>query len=309
MSLQVYNQRSFALNATKATNSSAWPYEPLDSKQGLILFLITLPGTLGNMVAFITTWKLIKTQVAAPNYLILALNFTDFYGIAFCTFPTLLCYLNKNWTGGDIMCNFQGVSTMFASLASGIFASVMATDRLLAIWKPYIYRQHVTVKKTLITICATWLIALFIGLLPLVGVGDFVRNLTGTFCTVNWFAKRPADQAYSIVYASIGIVLVVVVVICNIQITVSLFRIKRKRQEMVSAMRLTDATSRKTEMQLVKSVGAISVLFVICWFPFMVGWAYIFRLQYFYLFRNYTHVLKYLTRFAFQVVVCYLLVN
>ncbi len=261
-------------NSTQAT-PNAWPYVPLDSKQGLILFLIALPGTLANIVAFITTWKLIKQQAVAPNYLILALNFTDFYGIVFCTLPTLLCYLFKDWVGGEAMCNFQGVSTMFASLASGIFATVMAVDRLLAVWRPFIYRSHVTVKKTFVTIIVTWLVAMFIAVLPLAGVGDFVRNLTGTFCTVNWFAKSTSNRVYSVFYAIIGITLVFIVVVCNVRIALSMFQRRRKQYNLhgldSDKKRKENTKSEQNEMQLVKSIAAISVLFIVCWFPFMVS--------------------------------------
>eukprot|EP00794_Sanderia_malayensis_P009779 gene9779-10778_t len=153
------------LNQTMVPTNSTWPYEPIDPKQGLILFLIALPGSLANVVAFITTWKLIKQQEVAPNYLILALNLTDFYGIAFCTLPTLLCYLFKDWVGGEYMCNFQGISTIFASLASGIFATVMAVDRLLAVCRPFAYKRYVTKQRTIATIVITWIFALLVGLL------------------------------------------------------------------------------------------------------------------------------------------------
>ena len=271
---------NLTLTAAQAgPNNDTWPYVPLDPKQGLILFLIALPGTLANVVAFITTWKLIRIQAVAPNYLILALNFTDFYGICFCTLPTLLCYLFKDWVGGDTMCNYQGVSTIFASLGSGIFATVMAVDRLLAVWKPFVYKKHVTVQKTMIIVVVTWILALFIAVLPLAGVGDYVRNLTGTYCTVNWFAESTADRFYSVFYAVLGILLVIVVVLCNIRIGISLYQMKRKRLRLHGFAAADknrnqpneNITSQKNEMQLVKSIGAISILFIICWFPFMVS--------------------------------------
>lgn len=261
------------LNTTvNTTTTNPWPYVPIDPKQGLILFLITLPGTIANIIAFLATFKLVREQTGtAPNYLILALNFTDFYGIVFCTLPTLLCYLFKRWVGGDAMCNFQSVSIMFASLASGVLATAMATDRLLAIWKPFVYKKNITLKKTLTTIFATWICSFLIAILPLAGKGFFVRNLTGTYCTINWFAKRTANQVYAVFYAIVGITLVSIVVFCNAKIVTSLLGSKSKRKALHGFYDRAQGTRNKLEMQLVKSVGAISVLFVICWFPFMVS--------------------------------------
>ena len=260
-----------ASTTQNATTVNPWPYVPMDPKQGLILFLITLPGTLANIVAFLATAKLIRQQSAAPNYLILALNLTDFYGIVFCTLPTHLCYLFKRWVGGDAMCNFQSVSTMFASLASGVLATAMATDRLLAIGKPFLYRRFVTRGKTFITITLTWGFSFLIAILPLAGKGFFVRNLTGTYCTINWFAKHTGNQIYAVFYAILGILLISIVVFCNIKIVLYLIEAKAKRGELHGLGRTTEGNRNKAEMQLAKSVGAISVLFVICWFPFMVS--------------------------------------
>ena len=257
-----------------STTTNPWPYVALDPKQGLILFLITLPGTLANIVAFLTTLKVTREQrKVAPNYLILALNLTDFYGIVFCTLPTLLCYLHKRWVGGNAMCNFQSVSTMFASLASGILATAMAIDRLLAVWKPFLYKKHVTMRRTFFTVTGTWLGAFIVAISPLAGSDFFVKNLTGTYCTINWFAKQTANQVYAVIYAIIGVTLVAIVVFCNVKIVVTLLAQRKKRSALhgLEMEEHVDDGRKKSEMQLVKSVGAVSILFIICWFPFMVS--------------------------------------
>ena len=257
-----------------STTANPWPYVALDPKQGLILFLITLPGTLANIVAFLTTLKVTREQrKVAPNYLILALNLTDFYGIVFCTLPTLLCYLHKRWVGGNAMCNFQSVSTMFASLASGILATAMAIDRLLAVWKPFLYKKHVTMRRTFFTVTGTWLGGFIVAISPLAGSDFFVKNLTGTYCTINWFAKQTANQVYAVIYAIIGVTLVAIVVFCNVKIAVTLLAQRKKRSALhgLEMEEHADDGRKKSEMQLVKSVGAVSILFIICWFPFMVS--------------------------------------
>ena len=202
------------------------------------------------------------------------------------------------------MCNFQGVSTMFASLASGSLATAMAVERLFAIWKPFLYRHSATRRKTGATVIIIWMCAIIIALFPLSGKGFFVRNLTGTYCTVNWFAKNRANVAYASFYVAMGILLVLIVLICNINIAVRLMLAKRNRvtlransqkkkllkknsgtdmpKEARSVSRSnsdlekieTNAVKRNAtsalERQLAKTVGLISILFVLCWVPFMV---------------------------------------
>lgn len=299
------------LNKTNTTDTN-WPYLPIQPKQGLILFLITLPGCIANIIAFLATLKLAHKQRNNANYFVMALIITDFYGITLCTLPTLLCYLMRNWVGGMAMCNFQGVSTMFASLASGSLATAMAVERLAAVWKPLWYRAFATTRKTLIIIATLWSIAIVIALIPLAREGNFVRNGTGTYCTINWFAKSKENIAYAISYAVMGVSLLVIIVFCNISIAIRLWQAGRRRELLrADSTRLklmsqkSDAenaehgnstedskkvkrkdssvekldkialkrkrSSSSLEKQLSTTVAVISILFIICWGPFMVS--------------------------------------
>ena len=129
-----------------------WPYVPLDPKQGVILSLITLPGTFANLMAILLTVKLLRSHAVAPNVFVLGLVLTDRFGIVFCTLPTLPCYLQMNWQGGKNMCDLQGFSFMFAPIPSGLLANIMAADRLLAVMKPFLYRQIITTKKAILIV-------------------------------------------------------------------------------------------------------------------------------------------------------------
>ncbi len=183
------------------------------------------------------------------------------------------------------MCNFQGVSTMFASLASGSLATSMATERLFAVWKPFAYRKTATVKKTLLIIVIIWSAAFVIGIIPLSRSGNFVRNLTGTFCTINWFASNTDNIAFAIFYVLLGVSLLVVVVACNVKLAICLLGTGKKRkllrghsserklvkENSDSGERKIGGESRNLEKQLAKTVALISLLFIICWGPFMVS--------------------------------------
>nr|QBS47867.1 GPCR5 [Tripedalia cystophora] len=262
-------------NATAPTPND-WPYVPIDPKQGVILMLITIPGVLGNIVAFATTVKLLSTRVIAANYLVLALTLTDFYGILLCTLPTHLCYVYLRWVGGHAMCQFQGFSAMFASLASGCLATAMAVDRLLAITKPFQYKKLVNPKRAIYSAATIWVFSFVLSAIPIGGIGRFKRNLTGTFCTIDWFAETVSNIVFAAFYAFLGIILVFVIVYCNVKVIIGLRNIKRKREtELTSGTLRYDGGKKITssadvlERQLARSVCVISVLFLICWLPFM----------------------------------------
>jgi len=293
-------------NNGSTTVNSNWPYIPIQPKQGLVLFIIALIGISANVVALLATLKLIRKHKSAINYLIVALSVTDTYGLVFCTLPTLLCYARKQWVGGMAMCNFQGVSTMFASLASGSLATAMAMERLLAISKPFMYREFATRRKSILTIAGIWSASLVIAVFPLVKDGNFVRNLTGTYCTINWFARHTENIVYAIFYVVLGSVLLGVVLFCNINIAFKLRLVGKNRKalrndsakrqlmpkssdagEQESVVQEQEArkpsatgdTSQKgagskasssLEKQPAKTVAVISLLFVVCWAPFII---------------------------------------
>ena len=255
-SMALYGTPSSNGSNNGSTFNSNWPYIPIQPKQGLVLFVIALIGTTANVVAFLATLKLIRKHKSAINYLIVALSITDTYGLVFCTLPTLLCYARKQWVGGMAMCNFQGVSTMFASLASGSLATAMAMERLLAISKPFLYREFATRRKSILTITGIWSASMVIALFPLVKDGNFVRNLTGTYCTINWFARNTENIVYAIFYVVLGSVLLGVVLFCNINIAFKLRLVGKnrkalrndsaKRQLMAKA---SDATEQENTVQ------------------------------------------------------------
>ena len=297
-------------------------YEPLDQKQGVILFVIILPGLIGNVFALVSTAKIMKLQVkVAPNYYVFALSSIDLFLLVACCSPTLICYLTGRWQEGQIMCDFQGIMSLFCSLSSGSVAVLLAVDRFVAVTKPFLYRSHISINIVMGLIATAVLISMVTALLPVVGFGSFSMNLTGTYCTINWFSTVPKHTAFSYMYASVGFGLVVTIVTVNITVIVRLINERRKKAIIFNADLSSTTTSRPgksnrpddlnanqtqdgslsvacrapsshsrsssrqtarrlrlkhtdLEVRAVKLSIAISIVFLICWVPFMVGTRY-----------------------------------
>jgi hypothetical protein len=54
----------------------------------------------------------------------------------------------------------------------------MSIDHFLFIYKPLKYDRYVTVWRTVIALVISWMIAVMISILPLVGFGNLVYNIT-----------------------------------------------------------------------------------------------------------------------------------
>lgn len=262
-------------------NSTTSPFEALDPKQGVILGIITTPGVIANLLTIIVTLKLLRHQKMTPNVFVFALACMDLGGIVFICFPTFLCYIFKRWVGGDQMCKFQGFLTLFFSLGSGFLATAMSLDRYMAVRWPLLHRQHITIQVVKKIILVMILASAFVSFLPVLGFGAFVRNLTGTYCTLNWFATAAEDVAFSCVFASLGILLILTVVFSNINVVFKLYRRREKIRSMVS--KRGDKEEKKTsnlDRQFAKMMIVISVIFLLCWTPFVVSFAFAAGIEY-----------------------------
>ena len=274
------------ISISKKPTADPWPYVPLDPRQGLILAFITLSGTSANVIGILVMIKVLQMRPVAPNVLVFGLALTDLYGIVVATLPTLLCYLEMKWYGGQMVCDLQGFSTIFVQSASGLLATIMALDRLLAVLKPFLYRRIVTAQKAFMTVCLIWVIGIVLALMPLVKLGRYKRNLTGTFCTIDWFADSIQNKIFALVFATVGITYVFVVVICNTIVAATLLKLRKERTKLTSEKgfqrhrvfpskqdgsdRRKSTTTVDLELHFAKTVGIISFLFLICWLPFMV---------------------------------------
>lgn len=255
--------------ATNFTNSSSKSnYVAIQPIQGVILGIISTPGIVGNAFAIVATVKLLKVQRLAPNIFIIGLAFCDLIGLLTICIPTWICYAFGGWQGGQHLCSFQGFATLLFSMGSGLVATMMSVDRLLSIKAPFFHRAHVNVNTAKKLLVAIMIFSASFAVMPVLGFGSFVRNLTGTYCTINWFARSYSDMAFSYLYATIGILMVLVVVLSNAMVIVMLIKKRKLRRELSSKNK---SANDKLQQQFSRMMMVISLLFLFCWTPFMVS--------------------------------------
>ena len=260
-------------SSTNTTDKS--PYEDIQPIQGVILGIIATPGIMGNIFALVVTVKLLKVQKQSPNVFITGLACCDLTGILTVCIPTWICYAFGGWQGGNHLCNFQGFATLLFSMGSGLMATAMSIDRFLAIQAPFYHRTHVNVGTATKLVFAIMVFSSIFAIMPVLGFGSFVLNLTGTYCTINWFAHEAADKAFSYIYATVGILMVLIVVLCNILVIFLLLKKRKIRRNLSGTLhnqvREQQSASDKLQQQFSRMMMIISLLFLICWIPFMVS--------------------------------------
>ncbi|EDO45640.1 predicted protein, partial [Nematostella vectensis] len=239
--------------------------------------MLATPGVVANVFAIIIIARLLRHQKVVPNVLVLALAFCDLFGIINVCWPTWLCYAYNGWVGGDSLCYFQGFITLFVSLGSGVLATLLALDRYLSVKAPFFHRENISFRTARRGVAVVFVFSAIIAFMPVLGFGSYVRNLTGTYCTINWFAEEWKDKSFSYFFAFIGFLMIFIVLFCNIHVVVLLIKqrnSKKKLQGMKSRFKHVSkpkkTASERLQQQYQRMMIVISLLFLICWTPFMI---------------------------------------
>lgn len=246
------------------------------SSQGLISALIAVPGVLGNIFAFLLTVKLLRHQKIVCNVLVFGLILCDLLGIILICSPTWSGYVYGQWRGGQAVCNFQGFFTVLSTLASGLIVTFMAIDRFLAHRAPFFHRQCISFKSAKRVIIGIFLFSIIISALPLLGFGSFSLSTSRTYCTI--IVSKPIDKVYNYFLVTIGLLMVCVVTMSNLNVLYYILKRKRSARNLKgtkSKFKKVNETKKtaaeKVQEQYQRMMVVISILFLICWTPFLVS--------------------------------------
>lgn len=241
-------------------------------QDGLSLFVMSTTGILANLFACVVSSKLLRKQPLSPNLFVLGMSCIDLAALVASCIPSWICYFVGSWPGGKILCDFQGVMILFASLSAGSLATLMSMDRCVAVVKPLYHKKTMTLDRAKILITVVSISAFAISLLPLTGFGSFKLSLSGTYCSVNWFAETVSDRAFVLFYASFGGLLALTTVYCNVQVIFTLVKRKRHRISVLQPTALLKRRKEKDEIekQFAKMMVIISTIFLVSWLPYMV---------------------------------------
>ena len=239
---------------------------------GAAFFAITVPGLAVNCVAVFITLKVAKNQALPPNIFLSSLACIDFFGLVIVTLPTMLAYSLGDWVGGAGLCLAQGLAALFCVAASGLVAVLLATDRALAVMKPFWYRSHRR-RRALVSGCCVAVLALsacLTLLLPLIKVHAIItRRYPGTYCSFTSFSPEPEVRGFALVFCSFCLTCCVAVVALNLLVAAGM-RMRRRIAQRLMCKHICGQQRLDSERQHARSMAAVSLLHMICWVPFLV---------------------------------------
>ncbi|XP_037552665.1 prostaglandin E receptor 2a (subtype EP2), partial [Nematolebias whitei] len=178
--------------------------------------------------------------------------------------------------GTSSVCHYFGVSMTFFTLATMSLLLAMALDRCFAIGYPYLYSRHVTKKWVYITIPVMFFTFTLFCLLPFAGFGRYVQYCPGTWCFIDMNPDGKEDRAYANIYATIMLVLVLTIVVCNGFVMYHLYKMYKRRNRHRSMMVPTRSNSERRTMSMATEVEHLimlvfmTIIFIICTLPLVI---------------------------------------
>ena len=248
-------------------------FPALNAASGVIFSVITFPGIVANIVAVVLTIKIAKCHAIPPNIFIVTLACTDLFGLIFATIPTTLTYLHGRWVGGDALCQAQGISSIFSSVTAGLVAVLISLDRFFAVFKPFWYHQHRSQYEAKCCVAFAIISSFFFSLLPLINFDEIIiRRYPGTYCTFNNLSSQHVVRGFALAFSALCLVSGATVIMCNLVVCRQMCkqRFGRLSGHHIPNERIFGGRRHKNEMQHARTMAVVSLLYIICWVPFMV---------------------------------------
>ena len=246
------------------------------------MITLTVPATMfaagvfGNLLAILVLSRSSKEHKQTTFYrLVGALAVTDLVGTCAVSPITLAVYANNlKWVGGEVLCQYEGFMLVSVGFSTIFIIACMAVERFLAIKHPFYYDKHVSASKAKFIIIAIWLTAMFMGSLPLIGLGDNIKQFPGTWCFFTFTSRELKNQIYAYLYASTGLFMIGVTAASNLFVTLVLLKM---RQKAARTMNLSNTKRNNSELQMMILLLGIIVIFTTCWGPFLVSYGYLLK--------------------------------
>ncbi|NXE22706.1 PE2R2 protein, partial [Ardeotis kori] len=209
--------------------------------------------------------------------------------------PFVLASYHRNLTltalapGGDI-CLYFGFAMSFFGLATMLILFAMALERCLALGRPYFYERFLSPRTGLVALPVIYTFSATFCSLPLVGFGRYVQYCPGTWCFIqmhpDYLQRNDSgevsglDVTFSLLYATLLLILIFSVLLCNLSVIANLARMHRRGQKTrrlatLQQPRAAGSCGRRMfsmaeEIDHLLLLSIMTITFVICSLPFTI---------------------------------------
>lgn len=180
------------------------------------------------------------------------------------------------------LCDVFGANMVFFGLCPLLFGCAMAVERCVAITKPFCSVYVITVAHVVRVILFLSSIALVLAVLPLFNMGTYTIQYPCTWCFLRvTYPRCKADTYLALIFSSLGLSALTLSLFSN---TMSVAALMQARMRTLKAK--TNPTARcghrascasssslffSLDMEVMLQLVVITVVFCVCWGPFLVS--------------------------------------
>ncbi|XP_074490763.1 prostaglandin E2 receptor EP4 subtype-like [Sebastes fasciatus] len=236
-------------------------------------------GAVGNLIAIIVLSVSRQKRKSSAFYtLVCGLAVTDLLGTCLASPITIANYRDKTVLLDDYVCTFQSFLLLFFGLTGLSIIFAMAAERYLAICCPYTYeRWRVDRRFAQKLLLFIYISHIFFCCLPMMGVSESERQLSHTWCFIEWGRKHQAAAVYSVLYGAVSLLLILGTMLLNLAVCGALLLMRRRQRSTVqlpgsraSVRQRWSALSSAAETQMIAVLVITSAVVLACSAPLVV---------------------------------------
>lgn len=231
-----------------------------------IFGLIGLSSNLFAFCALVNSSRKMHSRARSSFLVFLCgLVVTDFMGLL-VTSSIVVPYhfIQFDWRyvdPGCHLCNFMGLAMVFFGQCPLLLGATMAGERFLGIYRPFSRSVNMSKRRAWILVCLVWALGFFLGLLPILGLGDYTLQFPNSWCFLT-LLHDAKNMAFCLIFALLGIFCVVLSFFFNTFSVVTLCRVYHDSESV--------QRRRDSEVEMMVQLLAIMVIASACWLPLLV---------------------------------------
>ncbi|XP_053145184.1 thromboxane A2 receptor [Hemicordylus capensis] len=190
---------------------------------------------------------------------------TDFMGLLVTSCIVVpYHFIRFQWTAVDPgchLCNFMGLAMVFFGQCPLLLGATMAGERFVGITRPFSRSTRLSKRRAWNLVGLVWALGFSLGLLPLLGLGDYTLQYPNSWCFLTLFHDAK-NVTFCFAFALLGIFCVGLSFVLN---TVSVVTLCRVYHDSESVQRRRDS-----EVEMMVQLVGIMIIASVCWLPLLI---------------------------------------
>ncbi|XP_022088769.1 probable G-protein coupled receptor No18 isoform X2 [Acanthaster planci] len=175
------------------------------------VFIVSLIGNL--LVVYVIVRN--RSMHTVTNFFLLNLAVSDLLVTLFCIIPTLLYFIQVNWSLGVFICKAHKATLTVTTTASIFMLTVISMERYIVILHPFHTKRILTVQRLIGVVVAVWLLSIVLSIPMCISYDVLPGYVEGMYCgaTAEYIENGARIQFIAMLFVCYLVPLVIMLVL------------------------------------------------------------------------------------------------